>query len=141
MTSETKLKYQVFLNDFDECDLSSYSMQERNAFRWVFEPISDERNFIPLYAKINYSGAKVVCKGFALSMYNEKDNAKKRFAELIADKPNSYKKIGTHLSNGLLKTSDGMSNEYDSTGHFSLFEFENVDLRDSFEIVEQMEYD
>ena len=138
-TSEAKFKYQDFLNDFDDCNFSTLISQERQGYRWVFEPLSDERNFIPLYAKPNYTGSKSLCIGYALSMFKDKEDAKARFAELIAGKPNCYKKIGTHLSGGLLKISDGKSNDCDSKGHFSLFEFEDVDLKMSFQITEQLE--
>lgn len=137
-TSEAKFKYQDFLNDFDECDLGSFISQEKDGYRWVYAPISDVRNFIPLYAKPGYSGSKTECIGYALSMFANKNDAVERFKELISGKPNSYKKIGTHLSTGKITVSDGKSNSSNSKGHFSFFEFENVDLSTTFEVIEKL---
>ena len=74
---------------------------------------------------------------------DEADQAKTRIAKICKDKKLLYKVLGTHLGKGIIKIGDGISNESSTakwnSGHFSFFEYINIDLSQSFIVVEKIE--
>src|SRR5688500_2395115 len=120
-----RFKYHKEIAQF-ECDLLAYQQCEaKTAFRWVFEEIHDPRNFEPKF-KLDQSFQRNTCIGWALSFFNTQENAKKRLLHITKDKEHLFKKLGTHIANGLLEKVDGVSNDPEKFGHFSHFEYENI---------------
>ena len=130
-------KYQSQIDQFNNCDLSSFSGQDRQAFRWVFADIQDQRNFLPRFL-LNDTAVRDKCIGWALSFFETQEKAKNRLLRLTRNKENLFKKLGTHIATGQLATVDGISDACDELGHFSHFEYENINLNPRFTIVEQI---
>lgn len=131
-----KLKYQDQINLFGS-DLDEFKEQDRLSYRWVFEDIKDQRNFIPRY--FDETVDRTIAEGWALSFFDTSEQAKTRLLKLVKDKEFLFKKLGTHIAKGELKTHDGISNNSNKFGHFDLFEYENVILDERFDIMEQVE--
>ncbi len=130
----TELKYQKELSVFENCDLSGFSEQKRKAFRWTFAEISDYRNFMPRYL-LDTNKPKTECIGWGLSFYTRQDKAESRLKLLTKDKPNLRKKLGTHLAEGMLYETDGISDSENNYGHFTLFEYIDVTLLSQFNVI------
>src|SRR5690606_31972258 len=114
-----------------------FSERDRECYRWVFEHIDDSRNFDPVYV-LDEERKQNTCKGYALSFFDESDNAIKRLSEIAKDKENVFKKLGTHIAKGVLNKSDGISEDSDSITHFNHFEYEDVSLNAKFEIIQKI---
>ena len=81
-----------FAEDFKkltiQCPPNHYKPQNKLVFRWVFDEITDERNFQPLFYRNprKYSrketSDKEKCGGLALSLFTSEEQAKDRFYEL-----------------------------------------------------------
>ena len=132
-----KLKYQEEINNCDNNDLSSFCEKERLSYRWVFEDINDIRNFQPKYLLDTSIKRNDAC-GWALSFYETEQHAKKKIDRLLSIRQNLYKKLGTHIAEGILKITDGISNNSNSERHFDLFEYENITLNLNFKIVTEI---
>ena len=131
-----ELKYKNEIQNFD-CDLSKFKEIEREAFRWTFDDINDIRNFEPVY--INDPKRKQeTCVGFALSFYETKEAGIKKHQELTLNRPNLFKKLGTHISSGNLSKIDGIAGETDEVKHFDFFTYENVELKLKFTVLESI---
>jgi hypothetical protein len=130
-------KYATEISEFS-CDLKGFEEYNlRTAFRWTFEDIEDDRNFKPRYL-LRPDMQRDSCKGWALSFFESRDSCAKKINDMAKDKPNLYKKLGTHIANGQLNTEDGISDKSNNDGHFSHFEYENVILHQNFVIVESL---
>ena len=79
------------------------------------------------------------CRGWGLSFFDTQDSAKKRLKEIVGYRKNLYKKLGTHVATGNLEKADGISDKVHNNGHFTLFEFQDVDLSLKFNIVDQIQ--
>lgn len=131
-----ELKYINEIKNFP-CDLSIFKQIENEAFRWTFEDINDARNFEPIY--INDTKRKQDnCLGFALSFYETKQAGIKKHKELILNRPNLFKKLGTHISAGKLTKTDGIAGEPDEIKHFDFFTYESVELKYKFTVLESI---
>jgi hypothetical protein len=125
-----KFKYNDELHD-NGCDLSQYSERSRNAFRWTFESITDPKNFLP----VNINRVRDECIGWGLSFFESEETAKTRFNEIKSNTPNFGKKVGNFISNGKLEIEDGISDDANRHGHFTHFEYENIDLTTKFTVI------
>lgn len=125
-----KLKYQEEIESF-EPDLSGFNESERESFRYVHEDDSDERNFLPAFI-IDENRRRDNFRGFGLSFYEDETQAINRYTLLINNIPNLYKKIGTHLAKGTIETEDGISDRANDDSHFTLLEYEEVELSAKF---------
>ena len=125
-----KFKYQDKL-DANTCDLSSCSERSREAFRWTFENITDQRNFSP----VNLNDIRNDCTGWGLSFFESEEKAKVRFNEIKSNTPNFGKKVGDYISTGKLEVGDGISNDANRVGHFTHFEYDNIDLTTNFVVI------
>jgi len=139
-----ELKYQKNIDEFENCESSNCKASQRNAYRWVFEDINDERNFLPRYLlKPDLKNKNPRCTGYSLSMFDEAEQAKLRLRYICKDKKLLYKVLGTHLGSGELTLEQGISNESsknkDNLGHFEFFECVAVDLSKTFTIIERIE--
>lgn len=143
-----RLKYQ---NLIDEQKLNSdcpnkncRPVDNLEAFRWSFNPIAHEDNFLPklLYdrkkgipTRINSSDDSVLCSCCALSMFSTLEKAKTKFESI----PKLNRKLlgYTHIAKGVL-TNDGLISQINNQGHFDFFEYEEVDLKAKFVIIEEL---
>ncbi|MEZ4991863.1 MAG: hypothetical protein R2824_15690 [Saprospiraceae bacterium] len=132
-----KLKYHEEIDEI-ECDLVSFSEQQRIAFRWTFEHINDKRNFLPRFL-LKPDMERNDCRGWGLSFFESRESAIRRLKELVKYRRNLYKKLGTHIASGDLVESDGISDQAHTNGHFTHFEYQNADLCGKFNIIEKIE--
>ncbi|CAD7813381.1 hypothetical protein CHRY9390_02649 [Chryseobacterium aquaeductus] len=130
------IKYQNEVSQFD-CDLTKFKEVELESYRWTFEDINDTRNFEPIY--INDPKRKQDnCLGFALSFFTKKEAGINRLKELTLNKEKLFKKLGTHISSGVLNKSDGIAGEPDNIKHFDFFVYRDVELKDKFTVLESI---
>lgn len=130
------LKYEENVKD---CDLNGYiEHEDRIAFRYVFKDIEDERNFLPINVLNPENIEKFGCPGWALSFYSDLNKAKKRYSTILSDRPKAYKKLGTYLANGILQKADGISNKEEDSGHYSHYEYIDVELKSKFSIIDEL---
>lgn len=138
------LKYQKEIEQLNP-DFTGFSeVEERTSYRWVFEG-NDPRNFLPIYKidekryKREVEKGKANFRGWALSFYQSEEDAKKELLYWVKDKPEKFKKLGTHISKGNIIKEDGLCEEScDERGHFDHFENINVELYGRFEIVQKV---
>jgi hypothetical protein len=138
------LKYK---NEIDQLnpDLTGFiEIEERISFRWVFEE-NDERNFAPVYKidkkrlEKDTQKGKANFRGWALSFYETQEQAKNELMYWTKDKPEVFKKLGTHIAKGKVIALDGLCEEKcDERGHFDHFEYIDIDFSAKFEIVEKV---
>lgn len=129
-----KYKYQKEIID---CNLDDYHEREnRSAYRFVYKDIEEVKNFLPVNLVSPENSKSYSCIGWALSFFSDQDKAKRRYYALLKNKPMLYKKIGTHLAMGHIQKTDGVSNDEQSSGHFSHYEYIEVELKKSFVILE-----
>lgn len=135
------LKYEEEIKEYPY-DLSEFSEREvRKAYRWVFEDINDTRNFLPVYVlSPNRITKNYTCTGWALSVYETKDQAKERLDFLMKNDPKIYLKLGTHTAEGTLLSDDGISDDASTSprgrGHFNHFEYQDVELASKFNVID-----
>lgn len=117
-----------FLEDFKKltikCPPEHYKSKNLPVYRWVFDDITDKRNFQPLFYRNprKYLGATDFekCKGLALSFFTTEKNAKERFEYLKETTcPIAYKVLGTNIAQCQIKEEDGVNAEPDNLGHFN----------------------
>jgi hypothetical protein len=131
-----ELKYKKKIDNC-ACDFDDFKERERTSYRWCFSEISDERNFLPKYLR-KPDEEDDNCLGWGLSFFNTLEEGKQRLNEVVGLRTFLYKKLGDHIAIGELSKEDGISNKSDRTGHFTLFEYKNVDLSKKFEVVEKV---
>ncbi|QYS91090.1 hypothetical protein JJC04_15010 [Flavobacterium covae] len=71
-------------------------------------------------------------------MYSKIEGAKEKYYELANSFPNFKKTAGTHIANGILDAEDGLITEENYSSHFGLYEFENVELKNKFNVIEKL---
>lgn len=116
----------------------NYSEKDIEAFRWVFPNIDDERNFIPLAVDQENSSVRRRCGGWALSFHETEVASTEMWETLTENKPNKYKKLGTHIAKGNISKTDGKCSDSDRNSHFNLIEYKDTDFSGRFEIVKQL---
>lgn len=134
-----KYKYEEFISNYEDCTIFTCAPENRIAYRWTFNSIKNINNFTPRYLTSAYEHLpKKDCVGYSLSMFDNEHMATKRLDDICARKKLLYKKLGTHLSKGVIKENDGVCSKSDVNGHFSFFEAEGVDLSCSFSVIKQL---
>lgn len=134
-----ELKYQNEINRYN-FDFTAFSEKELICYRWSFNDINHPSNFLPPNI-LNPENLCHGCRGWALSFFDNKNDAKRKYFSLVKDKNKLYKKLGTHLSEGMLDNDDGISDEPTNNGHFDHFEYCNITLNQKFRIVEVLKND
>ena len=146
--TETELqqfKYQAKLDGLKEpCPPAEYtSVDITLVFRWVFEPIENPINFLPLSLRdpprIQLFNDKGKCDAWALSLYNTRAAAINRFKIIMNRNPQSFKTLGTHLAVGFIQETDGVNSEVsEETGHISHHPYNTTDFAARFRILEKL---
>ncbi len=121
------------------CPPEDFAPRETVAFRWVFEEMGDEQNFVPQYFKnpdrFNEKEDKLKCQALGLSLFDSAVHAIKQFAVLRKYLREDVLNLGTHLAKGAVQLGFGLSDLPNHKGHFTLYPFANIELKEHFEIV------
>ncbi len=128
-----KLKYKDEIEKL-EPDFSGFYEKKCIAYRWTFEDINDAKNFQPAYL-LSPNRRRTTFKGWGLSFFDSQLSARERIQELTKNKKMLFKKLGTHVAEGKLVENDGLSNEPETNGHFTHFEYTGAVLKQKFEII------
>ena len=109
------------------------------SFRWVFEYMNDGQNFVPQFFKnpdrFNEMEDKFKCQALGLSLFDTAAHAKREFAGLRKYLRSDSAQLGTHLAGGTILPEFGLTNLPNHKGHFTLHPFENIELKEHFEII------
>jgi hypothetical protein len=136
------LKYQTEIDKLNP-DFTDFEELTRLSFRWVFED-NNEQSYMPVYKdaerlKYELKKNKATFRGWALSFFETQNKAKETLLHILKDKPEIFKKLGTHISTGMIKKEDGLSEkECDERGHFDHFEYIDIDFSKTFKLVEKI---
>lgn len=139
-TIKKRLQNQEIINTLAiECPAADFIEKETIAYRWVFDELGDERNFMPQFLKqpkrFNSKPPKMVCQSLGLSLFKSAEEARNKFLFLknqLTD--NAYKKLGTKLAIGKLEPNFGLTNNANKEGHFTHYPYENINLKDYFQM-------
>ncbi len=119
------LKYQSYFEKLiAPCPPSNYTLNKREAFRWIFDSVADKENFKPAYFKnpkrFNDKSDEEMCMAMGLSFFDTLENAENRFLKLKNRLgQEAYKILGTQIGSGLLQEEDGVNSKSDGNGHFT----------------------
>ena len=137
-----RFKYQEYIDKLSiQCPPQNYESKEMPAFRFVFEP-NDERavnNFKPVLVIAPQRNLKpdteaTRCQGYALSLFDTRENAEKRYLKLTKKRKKLRDTLGTHIAAGAIDKTDGVISKIDDSGHLSIHEFATADLAAKFAI-------
>lgn len=146
MEKRHTFKYEEYLQEVREiheiaCPVEDAENRHIEAFRWVNDPMSEE-NFFPTRVldelkrkkiRIFPRGHRLNCIYHSLSLFISEEDAKKKFNSFSK---NIRKSIGyTHLAQSKIIENDGECTDTDDMGHFSFFEYKDVNLKDKFKII------
>jgi len=112
-------------------------LQEVREIHEIACPVEDAENrHIELKRKkirIFPRGHRLNCIYHSLSLFISEEDAKKKFNSFSK---NIRKSIGyTHLAQSKIIENDGECTDTDDMGHFSFFEYKDVNLKDKFKII------
>lgn len=125
------------------CPPAEYvSRQIDPVYRWVYGNLEDPRNFLPPYLRnpprFTHAAQKLRCEARALSMFDDLDGAKARFAELKSSMgPRIYQLIGSQIAVGRLSESDGVLGKSGHHGHFNFHPFDTSNFSCTFQITSE----
>lgn len=142
------LKYQDLINKQPvkiKCPFEGCLQGKRTGFRWIYLPIEDKLNFIPKQIYDELKGVPprtntpedfILCSSCGISMFNSQESATKSYLSIPSSTRN---KLGyTHLASGEISEEHGVMTGISVNGHFDLFEFEGVELRETFVTLEEI---
>ena len=107
--SKPNFKYQEIMDSLAvDCPSDEFFQKETIAYRWVFDDMEDEQNFLPQYFKnpprFQKSPPEIVCQAVGLSFFSTEENANQRFQVLTRRMAEKVKyKIGKNIAEGILK--------------------------------------
>ena len=136
-------KYQSYLEELTNCPPHVCKSRENIVFRFVFDDINNQRNFLPpmiLTPKRKIDKNDEKCDAYGLSFYLSANQAKTAYQELKKNVPKINQCIGTHIAKIPLLKSDGVCTKPSSKGHITLHEYETVDLKNRSHIIEKVYY-
>lgn len=132
-----KLKFGTELASISGCPSNDCGPHQRAAFRWVYKSLKED-SFLPvskLQPRRRFKTSKACCSSYALSMFTTAELARKRYNQLVTDRPELKKVFGDHLAEGMLDLTDGLQSKPDRSGHFDLHEALGVVLFPKFILV------
>ena len=132
-----RFKYAKQLNNLQDCPPADYTSKQLLAFRFVFDNIDHENNFLPILLKNprRKLSDDAKCEGYGLSFFNSLENARNRYLKISRSYRNIHKGIGTHIARGTITKNDGIVSSINKQGHFTLHEFEHVCLKNGFSLI------
>ena len=143
-----RLKYQELIEQKKgktKCPQDRSIETEILAFRWVVSPIESNENFLPYFKhcelknrpiRINAKDDNLVCSACGLSMFKTLESAKEKYNGI----PSPAKQMlgYTHVANCPLQKNMGIVNSNPFSDHFDFYEYEEIDLKDHFVIVDSL---
>lgn len=163
MTSTNGLvnkKYDImdfeFLENFNKlsvvCPPNSYKPKNIPVFRWVFDAITDEKNFKPRYFLVpqteleklekipdNKDRDSKKCDMFALSFFESEQAARDRFDFFLNNNGKTiYKRFGTQIATCDITAKDGLNEEPNKVGHFNHHPVNNHKYESRFTIISRL---
>lgn len=137
-------KYQTYFEELKIlCPPSNYIAQNKEAFRWMYENISDADNFKPAYFKnpkrFNEKSDEEQCMAMGLSFFDTLYAAERRFLQLkkrLGEE--AYKVLGSQIAKGQIQEEDGVNSSVDVNGHFTHHPSINFKYFDNNVIVKQL---
>lgn len=111
-------------------------------FRWVYDSISNENNFLPshlfdskvLKKDTSNEDNRVSCLKCGLSVFSELRFAKSQYNSL--SRRIKQKFSYTHIASGQIRPEDGVVSEVRNNGHYTFFESEQSEPHKTFEIID-----
>ncbi len=139
---DSRYKYLDDIKDITDCPPTRCTKKNMTAFRFVFEPNTENewKNFLPPkkispQRPLGNDNDKVKCAGYGLSFFDSENNAKMHYETMSKTRHNVHKSIGTHLAKVSIDQNDGVVTEINNRGHFDLHEYENTNWSHKFEII------
>jgi hypothetical protein len=127
--SQLTLKYATEIAQYPNCPHPECSPRSGNVYRFVSNPISDN-DFLPHALRWPDTPGFRCCVGYALSLFDSREQAVSRHAELNRTTKGKFAlKSGGHLAIVELDAAHGIAKPADSRGHFEFFEGLAVDLK------------
>jgi hypothetical protein len=123
-----------------KCPPEDYKSVNRTTYRWVFSSIDHPDNFKPRIKirphAFNDATDLQKCEGYGLSFFDTMENAKARFNVLLGlQSKKAYERFGTHVADGNISESDGVSSEINTAnGHFTFHQIKNHYFEKKFKI-------
>lgn len=146
------LKYQNEIDNLKleiSCPSESFETQnEIEAYRWTFDPINHQHNFLPnivfdrvTNSTVNYSKKMplVKCNRCGASFFTSLESAKTAFGVVNGRLSDVLKLTYTHIAKGTLNKSDGLMKKPDQHGHFGFYEYEKSNLVEKFKNISTIE--
>jgi hypothetical protein len=137
-------KYQTYFIELKTlCPPSNYIVQNKEAFRWIFEDIEDDNNFKPVYFKnpkrFNEKSDEEQCMAMGLSFFDTLESSERRFLQLkkrLGEE--AYKILGSQIVQGHIIEEDGVNSPADINGHFTHHPSVNFKYFENSVIVKQL---
>jgi hypothetical protein len=117
-----------------------YTPQSKCAYRFVFRE-ENPNNHKPVYIQKPQRAISKMDKnefdtsGYALSCFEQEDNAIQKFNKLKTSYPNIKLAVGDALCSGILDDRDGLITQSNKETHFDLYEYQECDLSKTFEVI------
>jgi hypothetical protein len=141
----SQFKYENYFrfHDLTNCPPKTYLALNLTAYRYVFEYLEDERNFKPVYLldenypkRLNSTQDLALrCKGFGLSLYQDKNGAINNYKRWIAKTNGKFAEIvGSLVATIQLLESGGVCSDIENDdSHFTFHVYETVNLIEKIE--------
>jgi hypothetical protein len=137
---ELKYKNEIINYAGKECPPKNCGDSTIKAYRYVKSPIA-EKDFIPYIndktktlPRATEKNHLKFCQYCGLSMYSTLENARKKYIDIPKKSNITY----THIAEGELDKTIGVYHPNNPSGHFTFYEFENVNLLNRFTIIEEL---
>ncbi len=134
-------KYSTEIAQFNDCPPAPCNEINVNAFRFTFEDPSHPDNFKPVLLiapeRINdstFAEEEKKCIGYALSLFNELEKAKKALTKLHDRNP----EFPNCVSEIMIDMNDGKGTEPSNRGHFTFFEYIGTDFYNKIVRIEKL---
>lgn len=126
-------KYQKYLAPLAGCPPTPLQPPSGPAFRFAKQPLTDPDNglpvaFLPPRNALARKGAIKCCECYSLSLFKTLAQLRSRFKAITKSVPNFQKRVGDFYIELNLHSACGLCTHPNSTGHFSLFEFQGFSL-------------
>jgi hypothetical protein len=141
----SQFKYENFfrIHDITNCPPKNYKALNLTAYRYVFDDLEDERNFKPVYLldenypkRLNSTQDLTLrCKGFGLSLYQDKNGAINNYRRWIAKTNGKFAKIvGSFVATIQILETDGVCSDIENEdSHFTFHVYETVNFLEKIE--------
>ena len=117
--------------------------KEGKAFRWVFDEMSDERNFMPHYFRhpglVHEFGDLKKCRALGRSMFDSLSNARIALLfRLESLNPRTRARKETQIAEGAILDTEGLCGPTDAKGHFTFHPVESSTFETRFSVIERI---